>query len=167
MFLEIYFIFMFLLNLFSVIFNIHLMRFFNLNMKYVIVHIYTYSYVLPFFIVFDKEFLFSCRFILHLYIFIHSHGCIHCIFSCFLSVFSEIVINIILDPIVECVFIYTVHTIGCCASVLSDDVMIMIFLVIPSRSQRKIIKVRHKRDRNLASLERYLMNIIPQIQIAQ
>ena len=139
------------------------MRFFNLNMKYVIVHIYTYSYVLPFFIVFDKEFLFSCRFILHLYIFIH----IHCIFSCFLSVFSEIVINIILDPIVECVFIYTVHTIGCCASVLSDDVMIMIFLVIPSRSQRKIIKVRHKRDRNLASLERYLMNIIPQIQIAQ
>jgi hypothetical protein len=94
---------MFLLNLCSVIFNGHFMRFFNLNMKHVIVHIYNYSYVLPFIIVFEKEFLFSCRFIFHLYNFFHSHGCIHCIFYGFLSVFSQNVINIILD----CVFIYT------------------------------------------------------------
>jgi hypothetical protein len=159
---------MFLLNLCSVIFNGHLMPFFNLNMKHVIVHIYNYSYVLPFFIVFEKEFLFSCRFILHLYNFFHSHGCIHCIFYGFLSVFSQNVINIILDPMVECVFIYTQCTyyrklpvwyIGWC----NDH----IFLIIPSRSQRKIIKVRNKRHRNLASLDRYLMNIIPQIQIVQ
>ena len=68
---------------------------------------------------------------------------------------------------VECVFIYTVHTIGSCLFGLSDDATIMIFIILPSRSQRKIIKLRHKRHRNLPSLERYLMNIIPQIQIVQ